>query len=167
MQEKQRSTLFNIMTSLFTKFFLLFGGFIVSVITARLLGPEGKGIITAVFVFPTLIISFADMGIRQSTAYFIGQNKYRLSEVISSIAFLWIITSLGSIIIVLIYYSIVMSNSYSWTILLIATSSIPLKLIEQYSRGILLDSNQISIIRSEEHTSELQSRCNILCRVLL
>ena len=150
MQEKQRSTLFNIMTSLFTKFFLLFGGFIVSVITARLLGPEGKGIITAVFVFPTLIISFADMGIRQSTAYFIGQNKYRLSEVISSIAFLWIITSLGSIIIVLIYYSIVMSNSYSWTILLIATSSIPLKLIEQYSRGILLGRNQISIINASE-----------------
>src|SRR5256885_9577833 len=38
------------------------------------------------------------------------------------------------------------------------------------SSGVNLDSTQLSferLIRSEEHTSELQSPCNLVCRLLL
>src|SRR5690625_1677050 len=130
MKEKHRTTAFNIISTLGTKFILLFGGFIVSIILARLLGPEGKGIITAVFVFPTLIASLADMGIRQSTAYFIGKDKYRLPDIISSVSFLWLITSFLSVILVFIYYYFGPSSKYSWIILMVAIAYIPIKLIE-------------------------------------
>lgn len=146
MNEIQRSTAFNIFTTVLTKFILLFGGFIVSIISARLLGPTGQGIITAIFVFPLLIVSLADMGIRQSTAYFIGKNKYKLNDVISSVCFLWIITSLFSVSIVFVYFFLGPNNKYSWLILLAAMIFVPLNLIEQYGRGIMQGRNQISVI---------------------
>lgn len=146
MNEKQRSTTFNIITTLLTKFILLFGGFIISIMTARFLGPTGQGIITAVFVFPLLIVSLADMGIRQSTAYFIGTNKFKLNNIISSVSFLWIITSFISVILVSLYFYFGPSNKYSWLILLLAIIFVPLNLIEQYSKGIMQGRNQISTI---------------------
>lgn len=146
MNDTKRSTTFSIITTLITKFILLFGGFIISILLARLLGPEGKGIITAIFVFPLLIISLADMGIRQSTAYFIGKNKHKLSDIISSVAFLWVLTSIISVFIVFIYYLLGPSNQYSWIVLLVAMCSVPLKLIEQYAKGVMLGQDQISTI---------------------
>src|SRR5690625_3423897 len=101
MKEKTRSTAYNIIMTIATRFILLFGSFFISILLARLLGPEGKGIMTAVLVFPLLIASLADMGIRQSAAYFVGKKEFKLSDIISSISFLWIITTLGSMLLVL------------------------------------------------------------------
>lgn len=143
---KHRSTAFNALSTLVTKFVLLFGGFIISILLARLLGPEGKGIVTAVFVFPLLIASLADMGIRQSAAFYIGKGTYKMSEVISSIGFLWIISSVSATLITLIYYYIGPSSKYPWIILLVALSTIPIKLISEYAKGIMLGQNQISTI---------------------
>lgn len=146
MSSKQRSTAFNIVSTLGTKFILLFGGFIISIILARLLGPEGKGVITAIFVFPLLIVSLADMGIKQATAYYVGKGIYNISDIISSIAFLWVITSSLSIFLVIAYYSLGPSDQYPWVILIIAVASIPIKLIASYANGIMLGKNRIGTI---------------------
>lgn len=66
--------LFQILTTIGTRLLVLFGAFIVSVLTARLLGPEGKGMITAILVIPTLVVTIADLGIRQAAAYLIGKK---------------------------------------------------------------------------------------------
>lgn len=146
MIKKHRSTAFNITTTLITKFISLFGGIIVSILLARFLGSEGKGIITAIFVVPLLLVSLADMGIRQSTAYYLGKKQFKISDMISSIAFLWLITSVISILLAIAYYSFGVSDKYSWSILIIAMTSIPLKLIQQYSKGIMLGKNRIGTI---------------------
>lgn len=146
MESSKKSTAYNIITTLITKFILLFGGFIISVLLARILGPEGKGVITAIFVFPLLIVSLADMGIRQSTAYYVGKDKYETSDIISSIAFLWLITSLVSMILVFVYYLLGPSQQYAWIILIIAILSIPIKLIEKYGKGVMLGKNRIGTI---------------------
>lgn len=146
MKEKTRSTGFNIVMTIATRFILLFGSFIVSIVLARLLGPEGKGIMTAVLVFPTLIASLADMGIRQSTAYYVGRKQYSLNDIISSISFLWLITTAGSMVSVLLYFYFGPSNHYSWDILIVALLIIPFKLIENYAKGIMLGRNQIGVI---------------------
>ncbi|WP_252314150.1 hypothetical protein [Sinobaca sp. H24] len=73
----KNSTIFQIFTSVGTKFVVLFGSFIMSIVLARYLGPEGKGIVTAIFVIPNLLISIADLGVRQATAYYVGK-KYTI-----------------------------------------------------------------------------------------
>ncbi|MDG5789308.1 flippase [Evansella sp. AB-P1] len=164
---KERSTIFNIISTLSTKFILLFGGFIISIILARLLGPEGKGIITAIFVFPLLIVSLADMGIRQASAYFIGKKKYEPSDIVSSIAFLWLITSLFSMLMVFVYFLIGPSNNYHWIILMIAIGSVPIKLINQYSKGVMQGFNQISTINLSQIIQLLSNFSGVLLLVWL
>ncbi len=164
MNERHRSTAFNIVSTLITKFVFLFGGFIISILLARLLGPEGKGIITAIFVFPLLIVSLADMGIRQSSAFYIGKKQYPLSDVISSISFLWLITSLISMTLVFVYFLIGPAERYSWVVLIIALGTVPIKLIEQYAKGIMLGRNQISTINISQI---LRVTSNFLAVILL
>src|SRR5688500_19579665 len=40
-------------------------------------------------------------------------------------------------------------------------------LYERPSRGVSAEGGKVEVERSEEHTSELQSPCNIVCRLLL
>jgi len=57
-------------------------GFSVSIILARSLGREGVGILTLVFLFPTLITTFVNFGVPAATVYFLGSGKYKFSEVL-------------------------------------------------------------------------------------
>lgn len=144
--EKTKSTAFQIITTFGTKIILLFGSFIVSVLLARLLGPEGKGIITAIFIVPNLIVSLADLGVRQASAYFIGKKIYPIEEVLSSSLFLWFISSTLSIGIVLAYYSASYVEDYGWLLIAIALSTIPINLLITYLTGIMQGTQRIGTI---------------------
>lgn len=143
---KKSGTIFDIFSTLVTRFIILIGSFLVSVMLARLLGAEGKGAIAAILVFPQLVISLGDLGIRQSLAYFIGKKLYDNKDIISSIVFLWVLSSLILVGTVFIYFSINLSSRYPWPFLLIALSTIPVGLIIQYSKGVMLGSDNISSI---------------------
>lgn len=142
--------LFQVMTTIATRVVVLFGAFLVSVILARLLGPEGKGIITAVLVIPTLVVTIADLGIRQASAYFIGTKKYPYSDIVSSLIFLWLITSLISIIIVTGILALQYGGKYDWKILAACILTIPVNLGIQYLRGIMQGRGRIGSINKVE-----------------
>lgn len=135
--KNKKNTGFDIVTTFGTKIIFLGGSFIISVLLARLLGPEGKGIITALFVVPNIVISIADLGIRQSSAYLIGKKIYKVQDVISSSMLLWVITSFLSVTIVLIYYISSYSTDYSWVLIIIGLAIIPVKILVAYYNGIL------------------------------
>lgn len=150
MVEKQRSTGFHIVTTFGTKLIVLFGSFIVSVLLARLLGPEGKGIVTSLFVVPNIVISVADLGVRQASAYYIGRKIYPVQDVLSSSLLLWLITSVLSIGIVFIYYSTGYIEEYGWTLILIALCFIPVQLITTYLNGVIQGKQKIGNINVKE-----------------
>lgn len=52
-----------------------------SIIIARSLGPEGKGIYTIAFLVPTLLITFTDIGIGPASIFHIGRKKYSPKKV--------------------------------------------------------------------------------------
>lgn len=52
-------------------------GMVASVVVARALGAEGKGIIHLVFLFPRLVVGFGGLGIRSAAAYFAGRGVQR------------------------------------------------------------------------------------------
>jgi len=49
-------------------------GMVASVVVARFLGAEGKGILHLVFLLPRLIVGFGGLGIRSSAVYFGGRG---------------------------------------------------------------------------------------------
>lgn len=59
-------------------------GLAASVIIARILGPEGKGIYALAILFPTMIIRFADVGIEPATTYHVAQKQYSYKEILGS-----------------------------------------------------------------------------------
>jgi len=142
----RNSTAFQIITSIGTKFGILLGSFFTSIIIARFLGPEGKGIVTTIFIVPNLLISIADLGIRQSTAYYIGKKIYSPNKVLTSILLVWIVTTAISITITATYYSTGLSEQHGWTLLIIPLATIPFMLFTKYMEGIFSGLQKINII---------------------
>lgn len=145
----KNSTTINFILTLFTKLIVLVGSFIVSVILARVLGPDGKGLVTSILVVPQLIISLGELGIRQSSAYFVGRKVFETKEVVSSLFFLWLVTSLLSLLIVYVFYWLNYSI-YDWKVLLIAGLIIPVNLVINYSQGVLQGIEKYRLINSFE-----------------
>jgi len=70
-----------------------------SIIVARSLGPEGKGIYSLVFLFEGVLVNFLDFGIGSATVFNIGKKKYSPREALGANIFLSTAISLASIII--------------------------------------------------------------------
>ncbi len=63
-----------------TRFFLLGIGFVTGVISARALGPTGRGELTAVMIWGTFIATFGALGLTQSLAYYVSKLHDREEE---------------------------------------------------------------------------------------
>ncbi|WP_256003246.1 flippase [Pedobacter deserti] len=115
-----------------------------SVITARYLGPENNGIISAITIYPSLIMNLASLGIRQATTYFVGRDEYDLKEIYSSILAIWIFTS--SVSIAVCYFAIRYfsdQGGLSNTLIILAVIGIPFSLYNTYVSGIFLGRQNI------------------------
>lgn len=147
---KTDSTLFQMATTLGTRFTVLFGTFLASVLTARLLGPEGKGVVTSLLIVPTLVVSLADLGLRQSTAFFIGQKTYGLKPLLSTLLSVWLVSSLLCTGAVAAIYFAAYADRYEPALLLLFLATIPLNLGIQYMRGVMQGRVRIGGINTAE-----------------
>jgi O-antigen/teichoic acid export membrane protein len=95
---KKRSIFEEIFIFLSNNFAAAIFGILTSIVLARLLGPENKGIITAALVFPNIIINISRFGIRQSTIVFVGKNEFPDHQILSSILYISLATSVAGII---------------------------------------------------------------------
>lgn len=119
-------------------------GFLAGVILARLLGPSKQGVITALLVVPNIVISFADLGMRQAATYYLGKRIFDQQSVISTVMLMSILTSFLSIFIVFIVYNFSgFEQRYGSTIILIPLIYIPLQIFLQFSTGILMAKQRI------------------------
>lgn len=59
-------------------------GIATSVIIARLLGPEGKGLYTLAALLPALIIAFTNLGAGPATTYHAAQRQYPLPQILGN-----------------------------------------------------------------------------------
>ena len=71
----------------------------ISVIIARVLGPEKKGEYSLVILLPTLLIIFIGLGIGQASIFFASKKKYRLNEIFGINIIFSALTSLAAVII--------------------------------------------------------------------
>jgi len=51
-----------------------------SIIIARILGPEGKGIYSLAILLPSFLVYFSHLGIGHATVFYLGKRKYRKSN---------------------------------------------------------------------------------------
>lgn len=84
-------------STLFTNFVLLFISAGISVITARVLGPEGRGLLTLILLIPMISSTFGKMGVGHAINFFANKTD-RKSIIIDS----FVLISLLSIILVVV-----------------------------------------------------------------
>ena len=118
-------------------------GVAMSVVTARYLGPEGNGIIASIMVYPTLFMSIGSLGIRQSTTYFVGQEKHSISEIYSAALSIWLLTSLVSMLCCFVLIQYVTKTDFLLVQVLLVLSTIPFSLYNTYTSGIFLGKKNI------------------------
>jgi len=86
----------------FTRMANLVIGVIISILLARMLGPDGRGIYALAILIPSLAFIFTNLGINSSTVYFLGRKKYSPQVIAGSNIIFSVFISLLAIILILL-----------------------------------------------------------------
>lgn len=74
----------NVLGTFITDGFIVVLNMLLGVLTARILGPERRGVLTLVMTLPLTLAYFADLGISQANVYFLGRNKRPESSIVTN-----------------------------------------------------------------------------------
>jgi stage V sporulation protein B len=74
----------NVLGTFITDGFIVVLNLLLGVLTARILGPERRGVLTLVMTLPVTLVYFADLGISQANVYFLGRNRRPESSIVAN-----------------------------------------------------------------------------------
>lgn len=117
--------------------------FLVGVVAARMIGPEGRGLIAALTVAPDLALTFSQLGVRQSVAYHIGRKTYTLEDIMPTLLGLVISSNTIAIAACLAYYWATDLITQNWIYLVLALAPISFSLLTNYASGVFLGKEMI------------------------
>lgn len=134
-------------------------GLAVSVVLARGLGPVSKGIYALAVLFPSLIITFINLGIGPATVYLVAKGKYPLNEILGNNIILSIGLALVGIsagVLIAVFFGDSLFPEVNRDFLLIALFYVPLGLfIQQTGSQMLLGMREIKRYNMILFSSEL------------
>lgn len=134
----QRSFLRDITGVFGSNMLALVSAFMMDIILSRQLGPEGRGLYTAVLVVPMITVSFALLGIRRSAIYHLGRKNFEENRIVSGIFSLMIFSSVLAIVISGIALYFTRPEGLTFSMAVITLLSIPVKMALVYSGGIFI-----------------------------
>lgn len=123
-------------------FFLL----LVSIIIARVLGPEAKGIYSLAVLLPTLLITFTQIGVGPATVFYVGRGQHSLKKIFGAVIFFSILisivaTSIG--LIIALFFGEKLFPGVAKEYLLLALFLIPFEIFLTFGIDILLGLQKI------------------------
>ncbi len=77
---QERTFAHHFMTTVAARTLNLACGVLTGVLAARLLGPQGRGDLAALVLWPTTLVFFVSMGTNQAIVFCMGKKKFTLSE---------------------------------------------------------------------------------------
>ncbi len=72
----EKSFIKNTSITLVTRIVSLGLGIVISILLARILGPENRGIYALIILIPSFAFMFSNMGINSSTVFYMGKGTY-------------------------------------------------------------------------------------------
>lgn len=70
-------------------------GIFTGIASARLLGPQGRGELAAITLWPTVLVLVASLGISHAIVFHVGKRRFALAEIWTASLALWLIQSLA------------------------------------------------------------------------
>lgn len=120
------------------RFLVMVVSFATGVVLARSLGAEGRGLIAALLVYPTLFLSFTEMGVRQSAVFYLGKQAFTDQQVVGAVSTLILGTSVLGVTLVAAFMLAIGNEAFTPLFVVLAVATIPLTLVTDYSSGIML-----------------------------
>jgi len=136
----------NVALTFVSKVLTLIIGVGASVLIARVLGPEGKGIYAMAILLPTLIITFTHLGIGLASVYYVAQRRYPREEILGNNIILAVMIGAVGVfggLIVSIFFGQEVFPGVAKGYLLLALALIPINLFFTYLENILLGAQRI------------------------
>ncbi|EZP69680.1 Polysaccharide biosynthesis protein [Sphingomonas paucimobilis] len=121
--------------------------FFTSIILARILGPEGRGLVSALLVPSQLAQNLSEMGIRQSTAFHLGRDIFSLERLLPTLLMMIPIASGLAMAGTLIYFDYANLAENDWPLRLLSIAAIPTSLTSSYASGVFLGRQKIAAFR--------------------
>jgi O-antigen/teichoic acid export membrane protein len=134
------------LTTFATRVLQLIFGIGISIILARVLGPEGKGIFSLAILLPLFLVAFTDFGVAPASVYYIGKKRYSPEEVFGvNIIFSILISILAILIglIIVFFFGNKLFPGIATAYLLLALSLIPFKVFLVFVVNVLLGLQKI------------------------
>lgn len=127
----------------FSKIRIIIFGVAKSVILARWLGPELNGTIAALAVYPALFMTIGSLGLRQSTAYYVGKQLYAEEAIKRAVVQVWFLSCVISLVICFYLIRYFSSSGEELLLVALAIMPIPFTLFNTYNSGFFLGKNLI------------------------
>lgn len=143
MPDKKHSFISDATLTFSRNIFALIIGFITSILLARYLGPEGRGLYASLLVYPILLTGLAELGIRQATVYLVGKKDHEPAEILGTLLWCLVVSSIVSAIIVAGVFLFLKDPDFTLFMILLALLYIPLRLTISYSQGVFLGMGQV------------------------
>jgi O-antigen/teichoic acid export membrane protein len=133
----------NIISVFTTKIFVLSFGLISTIILARALGPEGRGYLAAILIYPTLLVALTEGGMRQSAVFYLGQKKAADAKIIGALFSYILFAGLIGTVAVYMLMQWFGPDGFSDAMLLVAAAVLPLSLAVNALKGVFLGKEKI------------------------
>lgn len=116
-------------------------GICISILLARLLGAEGKGVYAVATLVPSLVLTFANFGVGPATAYHVAQGRFPQREIlgtgfVTSVAISVLATAVACLVV--LFLGRQMFPDVHREILLLGLAAVPLAFLTDFFRSFLL-----------------------------
>lgn len=117
-----------------------------SVVLARVLGPEGRGVYALAMLLPSLIVTFCNLGIGSATVYYVARKEFRCQEILGNNVLLSVgIGGVGILagLVVVFFFGETVFPGVPTNYLLLALVLVPINIFSSYVRYVLLGAQRI------------------------
>jgi O-antigen/teichoic acid export membrane protein len=131
----------NALVTFITRVLVLASGLGISIIIARALGPEGKGIYALAILLPGLLVTFTNLGINPATVFYTAKKKYPTREIFGNNILLTVVISAIAVLIglvIIFFFGDKLFPGIAQGYLLLALFLIPLPLFFDFVSHILV-----------------------------
>lgn len=136
---KSKKSLLQDISSVFgTKVFVLLISIISIILLARVLGSDGRGLLAAALIYPQLLLSFSEGGMRQAAVLFIGKEKAKQSEVVGALFSYIIVAGCLGFLLTFTLMLYLGDESFGLGLILAASLLLPFTLSVNALQGIFL-----------------------------
>lgn len=145
----------------------LLAGLVSLIITARLLGPDGRGTVAAILSWVSLFSTMAYLSLGQVAIYKAGQERGTewFSQVFGALTVLTICLSFISLAVEFALYKNtggVVYGKLPLGLLLIGSTMIPLQIWQQYSSSLLMAVDRLSVFNKAQVIGSTAGVCGII-----